>query len=269
VAVVSGSLWWQNAEAELLTLGASRVFPKPIDLEPGRRYPRKPDSPPADISPRRSRPPRTAGRDGEPDEPGFFGFWRRYFYHLRRYLVRGMLVWVPLIVTLWIVWVAITRIVGGIEGLIRWFVTYLNGVGGRVPSLRFLTVIEYTPGLGMLTAILIFLTTGLLARYLVTRRLIRLGEVLLARIPLINKVYRAVQQTRDVFVGRGAVFQEVVLVEYPRRGIWAVGFITAEGDGVIPKRMAPPSRPCSFPRPRIPLRASCSTFRPKKSPPWT
>ncbi|HNT89146.1 MAG TPA: DUF502 domain-containing protein, partial [Candidatus Hydrogenedentes bacterium] len=196
--------------------------------------------PPADISPRRSRPPRTAGRDGEPDEPGFFGFWRRYFYHLRRYLVRGMLVWVPLIVTLWIVWVAITRIVGGIEGLIRWFVTYLNGVGGRVPSLRFLTVIEYTPGLGMLTAILIFLTTGLLARYLVTRRLIRLGEVLLARIPLINKVYRAVQQTRDVFVGRGAVFQEVVLVEYPRRGIWAVGFITAEGDGVIPQTHGAP-----------------------------
>lgn len=151
-----------------------------------------------------------------------------------------MLIWVPLIVTVWITWVAAVSIVGAIEGSIRWVVTYANGVGERVPSLRFLTVVQYTPGLGLLTAILIFLTTGLLARYLVTRRLIHYGEFVLNRIPLINKVYRAVQQTRDVFVGRGAVFQEVVLVEYPRRGIWAVGFVTAEGDGIVARTRGMP-----------------------------
>jgi len=195
--------------------------------DPGGQHP-APAAPP-----RRVRLRRIRRNDGEPSERGFFGFWRRYFFHLRRYLITGMLVWVPLIVTLWITWVAAVSIVGALEGFIRYVVAYGNEFGERIPSLRFLTLVQYTPGLGLLTAILIFLTTGLLARYLVTRRLIHYGELVLHRIPLINKVYRAVQQTRDVFVGRGAVFQEVVLVEYPRRGIWAVGFITAEGDGAV------------------------------------
>ena len=153
--------------------------------------------------------------------------------HFRRYLITGMLVWVPLIITAWFTWFAVARVGGGIESMVRFLLERANQIGERVPWLGFLTIIEYRPGTGVLLSIAVFLATGVFARYLVTRRLIEAGELLVNQLPIVNRVYRAVQQIRDVFVGRGAVFQEVVLVEYPRRGIWTPGFITNEDQGFV------------------------------------
>jgi uncharacterized membrane protein len=64
--------------------------------------------------------------------------------------------------------------------------------------------------------------------------LILTGEKIFDRIPLISKIYRAVQQIRDVFVTReGTVFQKVVLVEYPRKGSWVIGFVTSYEKGLV------------------------------------
>ena len=165
---------------------------------------------------------------------GPISFLRVYAKHLRRYLMTGMLVWVPLIVTIWVSWWLIKTVGLNLEAFIERLVLRVNAVGFRVPSLHFLTWIHYMPGLGFLSAILLFLTTGFLARYLVTRRIIAFGEAVLGKIPLVNRVYVASQQIRDVFVNReGAVFQQVVLVEYPRRGLSAVGFVTSSERGIV------------------------------------
>ena len=171
---------------------------------------------------------------GPPEPKGVLGYVGLYLFHLQRYFVTGMLVWVPLIITLWVCWWVFSGVGGTVERSIRWCLTYLNDVGYRFEPLRLLTLVKYSPGIGLLTAAAIFLTTGLLARYILARRLIAAGEKVLVRIPFIRGVYRSVQQIRDVFINReGAVFQEVVLIEYPRPGVWAVAFLTSEERGVV------------------------------------
>jgi len=182
----------------------------------------------------RRRQPRTSPSAAAPPPPEPIGFFRFSLRDLRRYLVTGMMVWVPLIVTLWISWWLISKVGFGIEGMIKHGVAGLNALGVRYPRLEFLTAIHYAPGLGFLLAIVLFLTTGFFARNLVGRKIIATGDQLVAKIPLISRIYIAVQQIRDVFVGRdGTIFHEVVLVEYPRKGVYVVGFVTSHEDGHI------------------------------------
>ncbi len=162
------------------------------------------------------------------------GFLRQYLRALRFYFVTGLLVWVPLIATVWLTWWLFKTVGLGLERLIQNGYAALNRLGSRFEAVSFLTDIVYVPGFGILIAIALFLTTGFLTRSLVARRLILTGEKLFDRIPLISKIYRAVQQIRDVFVTReGAVFQKVVLVEYPRKDVWVVGFITSFEKGIV------------------------------------
>ncbi|MDD5084609.1 MAG: DUF502 domain-containing protein [Candidatus Omnitrophica bacterium] len=77
---------------------------------------------------------------------------------------------------------------------------------------------------------------GMVARTIVMKRLINFGEGILLRIPLIRNVYRAVQQLRDTFlINKRNIFQRVVLIEFPRPGIFSIGFVTAESGGGIPE----------------------------------
>ncbi len=162
-----------------------------------------------------------------PDDYQSFGdFLRVYLRHLRRYVITGMLVWVPFIITLWISWYLIVTFGYGIESSIQKLIVYLNAVGNRVPPLSFLTHIQYYRGLGLLTSFLLFLVTGFLTRYLVMRQIINAGEGLVNRIPVASKVYKATQQIRDVFTAReGGVVQQVVIVEYPGPEMYALGFV--------------------------------------------
>lgn len=161
-------------------------------------------------------------------------FLRRYLRALRFYLVTGLLVWIPLIVTLWLTWFLFSKVGLGLERLIQNAYQRLNELGGRFSWLGFLEHVGYWPGFGFLIAVALFLTTGFLARNLVGRRIIGAGERILARIPLVSRIYSAVQQIRDVFVSReGTLFQQVCLVEYPRKGVYAVAFITSRDQGVV------------------------------------
>ena len=166
-------------------------------------------------------------RAQEPEEYRSLGqFVSVYLKHLRRYMITGMLVWVPFIVTLWISWYLIVTFGFGIESFIRSCLVYINALGERVPALQFLTTLHYYRGLGILTSILLFLLTGFLTRYLVMRQVISAGEGALHRIPVVSKVYKATQQIRDVFTAReGGVVQQVVIVEYPGAGMYSIGFV--------------------------------------------
>ncbi len=153
---------------------------------------------------------------------------------MRFYLVTGMLVWAPLLVTIWLTWWLFKNVGGGLESLIKPGFEYVKGLATRVEWLGWVQQFDYQPGWGFLIAGALFITTGFLTRYLIGRRFIAHGENILQRIPLISRVYGAVQQIRDVFVSReGTVFQKVCMVQYPRKGMWAVAFITSHEQGLV------------------------------------
>jgi uncharacterized membrane protein len=134
---------------------------------------------------------------------------------LRRYLVAGMLVWLPILATVWVV-----RFV--IEAMDRTLV--LLPPHYRPEALFGFTV----PGLGILFAFVLLLLTGLAVTNLIGRHLVEYWEELLERIPVVRSVYGGVKSFTESVLSSSSSFRKVVLVEYPRAGIWSLGFITAD-----------------------------------------
>jgi uncharacterized membrane protein len=94
------------------------------------------------------------------------------------------------------------------------------------------------PGLGVLALLLMLLVVGFFAAGLIGRVVFRLGESLIDRVPVVRSVYGALKQIFEtVFADSSSSFREVVLVEYPRRGLWAVGFITGRTRGEVRDRI--------------------------------
>jgi uncharacterized membrane protein len=115
-----------------------------------------------------------------------------------------------------------------ITGLLLWkFFVLIDDILGPIYTelLR-----ERVPGLGFLTALVLIFLIGLFATNVVGRRLLGLGEAILRRIPIAKGVYNAVKQLVDAFSPNGGqrAFKQVVLVEYPRPGVYAFGFLTDE-----------------------------------------
>ena len=94
------------------------------------------------------------------------------------------------------------------------------------------------PGLGVLALLVALLLIGFIATHLFGRTLLRLGERIIDRVPVVRSVYGALKQIFEtVFADSSSSFREVVLVEYPRRGVWALGFITGPTRGEARERI--------------------------------
>jgi uncharacterized membrane protein len=144
--------------------------------------------------------------------------------HLRRYLVAGLLVWIPLGVTIFILKVLI-------ELMDR---TLLLIPEQYRPEEWFGFTI---PGLGAILTFLVLLVTGLLAANIVGRSMVGLWESLLDRIPVVRSVYSAVKNFAEiVFSDSGQSFKKVLLIEYPRKGIYSLAFQTATNLGEVQGR---------------------------------
>jgi uncharacterized membrane protein len=138
---------------------------------------------------------------------------------LRKYLIAGILVWLPLGVTVLVV---------------KLFVDLMDRTLLLIPP-------QYTPeallgfsipGLGVLLSVLIILFTGMVAANLLGGKLVALWESILARIPLVRSIYSAVKQlTETLFSPSGQSFRKVLLVEYPRKGAWTLAFQTGTDAG--------------------------------------
>ncbi|HEC12236.1 MAG TPA: DUF502 domain-containing protein [Acidiferrobacteraceae bacterium] len=136
---------------------------------------------------------------------------------LRRYFFAGLLVWVPLGVTVLIVKFLVDLMD---RSLVLLPMAYRpeNLLGFKIP------------GLGVVLTVLVVLITGMVAANLFGRQLVRIGEDLLARIPLVRSIYSAVKQVLEtLFSSSGQSFRRVVLVEYPRRDMWTLAFVTGTG----------------------------------------
>jgi uncharacterized membrane protein len=139
---------------------------------------------------------------------------------LRRYLVAGLLVWVPVGVTM--------LIVGFLVDLMDRTLLLLPD------SLQPERLLGFRiPGLGLvLTAVIVFVT-GVIVTNLFGMRLVKIGERLLQRIPLVRSIYASVKQVTQSLFSSGKSFRKVVLVEYPRKGMWSLAFQTGVGAGEI------------------------------------
>jgi uncharacterized membrane protein len=142
---------------------------------------------------------------------------------LRRLLVAGILVWLPIIATLWVV---------------SFFMTLMDSTLGWLPA-RYQpqTLLGFhLPGLGVLFAFIVVLLTGLLVTNLIGRQLVGYWEDLMQRIPLVRSVYGGVRSFTESVLSSSNSFRQVVAVEYPRTGIWSIGFVTADNVAEVSNR---------------------------------
>lgn len=133
---------------------------------------------------------------------------------LRRYLIAGLLVWVPLGITFFV---------------IKFLLDLMDRLLLLLPvEFRPETVLGFSiPGFGLVIAIAILLITGVIVANLLGRTILRLWESLLSQIPLVRTVYSSVKQILTSLLSTGShSFRKVLLIEYPRKGIWTVCFQT-------------------------------------------
>jgi uncharacterized membrane protein len=146
---------------------------------------------------------------------------------LRRYLVAGVLVWLPILATIWVVSFML-RLMDNTLLLLP-------------PSLRPKALIGFAlPGAGLVFALVVLFLTGLLVTNLIGRRLIVWGEELLNRIPVVRTVYGGVKSFAESVFSQSSSFRKVVMIEYPRAGTWSLGFLTAEDVPEVSERLGEP-----------------------------
>lgn len=138
---------------------------------------------------------------------------------LRRYLIAGILVWTPIVVTVFI----LKFLVGLVDQTMllvpaQWRPEALLGFG--------------IPGLGLVLAVVLLLITGVAVTNLVGRKLVIWWENLMKRIPVVRSIYSGAKTfTETVFTPKGQAFKRVLLVQYPREGIWSMGFQSGDEVG--------------------------------------
>ena len=141
---------------------------------------------------------------------------RRGRASLRRYLIAGVLVWLPVLATVWVL--------GFIIDLMDRTLWLLPDAVRPKQLLGF-----DIPGLGIVFAFIVLVLTGLMVTNLVGRQIVDWWEDLMQRIPLVRSVYGGVRSfTETVLSKSGSSFRKVVMIEYPRTGMWSIGFITAD-----------------------------------------
>jgi uncharacterized membrane protein len=136
-------------------------------------------------------------------------------WSLRRYLVAGVLVWLPILATLWV----ITFIVSLMDSILLWLPSEYrpaNFVGFPLP------------GLGIVIALAVLLVTGLLVTNLIGRRLVQYWDGIIRRIPLVRSIHGGVKSFAESVFSQSNSFRKVVMIQYPRVGVWSIGFVTAE-----------------------------------------
>ena len=138
---------------------------------------------------------------------------------LRKYIIAGLLVWLPFAATIVIVKFLIDLMDKTVLLLPpEWQPTNLLGFS--------------IPGFGVIIALSILLLTGMLAANLFGRRFVEMWERILNRIPLVRSIYSSVKQiSSTIFDPSGKSFRKVVLLEYPRKGLWSIGFLTNDAMG--------------------------------------
>jgi uncharacterized membrane protein len=145
-------------------------------------------------------------------------------WSLRRYIVAGILIWLPILATVWVV---------------SFFIHIMDETLLLLPpAYRPQALMGFAlPGLGVVFAFVVVLLTGLLVTNLVGRRLVTVWEELLNRIPIVRSVYGGVKSFTESVFSQSNSFRKVVMIQYPRQGVWSIGFMTAEDVPEISRKL--------------------------------
>ena len=130
---------------------------------------------------------------------------------LQRYFLAGLLVFLPVVITLW---------------FLGWVISLMDGLLDVLPArLHPNSYLPFAiPGLGAVFTIALILFLGILTRGVATRRFLAAWDRVFVQIPIFRGVYTAVQKLVQTFLGQSQTNRQVVMIEYPRKGIYAVGF---------------------------------------------
>lgn len=148
---------------------------------------------------------------------------------IKKYLLTGLLVWLPLAITLWVLlWLVglLDAIFGGLLSGIA--AVAPDSTGGLVARLR------HIPGLGVVLVVSVLLVTGALVSNVAGRWWLTQWDRVFTNIPIFKSVYTAVKKVSDtLFSSNGNAFRKALLVQYPRAGVWTIAFQTGSPDGEV------------------------------------
>jgi len=145
--------------------------------------------------------------------------------YMRRYFISGLLIWLPILVTLLV---------------IKFLVDLLSNTLLLLPKQYQPDALIgfHIPGIGVIITLLVIFLTGLLVANFLGRRFIAMGDAVIVRIPLVRSIYTGVQQiVQTLFTPGGQSFRKVLLVEYPRTGSWTIAFQVGDVAGEIEQKL--------------------------------
>lgn len=140
---------------------------------------------------------------------------------MKKYFITGLLIWVPLAITAWV-----------LALIVRTMDQTLLLLPEAIRPEHLLGV--YVPGIGVIATLLVVFLTGLVTANIIGQRLLRFWEGVLSRIPVVKSVYYSVKQVSDtLFSTSGEAFRKALLVQYPREGVWTIAFQTGQPGGDV------------------------------------
>ena len=140
---------------------------------------------------------------------------------MKKYFITGLLIWVPLGITLWVLHLLVSTMDQTLLLLPEQFRTE-SWLG------------IYVPGMGVIMTLMVVLATGLVAANFLGQHLVRFWEGVLGRIPVVKSIYNSVKQVSDtLFTSGGHAFRKALLVQYPREGSWTIAFLTGQPGGDV------------------------------------
>ncbi len=148
---------------------------------------------------------------------------------MKKYLVAGLLVWLPLAITLWV----LAWMIGAIDGVFAWLVAAAQAVL-PLSMQSGLEQLRRIPGLSIVVVAGLLILTGVFVANIFGQWWLRQWDALLHKIPIVKSIYSSVKQVSDtLFSSSGNAFREAVLVQYPRAGSWTIAFVTGRPGGEV------------------------------------
>ena len=151
---------------------------------------------------------------------------------LRHYFVTGLLVWLPMGITVWV----LTWLVGLLDGI---FLTVLGALDAVIPGMHNAAEsLRQVPGLGVMLVALVILATGVFVANMFGQWWVRQWGRLIERIPVVRSIYTSVKQVADtLFSGSGNAFSKALLVPYPHANAWTIAFLTGQPGGEVARHL--------------------------------
>jgi len=140
---------------------------------------------------------------------------------VRKYLITGLLIWIPLVITIWVLKLVVDTLDQTLLLLPdQWRTESFLGV--------------HVPGLGVILTLVIVFVTGVFATNFLGARLVHVWHEVLHRIPVVNSIYSSVKQISDtLFSSSGQAFRKALLIQWPREGVWTIAFLTGMPGGDV------------------------------------